>query len=236
MQRILLIGLVAIAASSGLAVANFWDKKAFTTWSEKEVEEILTDSPWSQTVTIALRGRQGGGGGRGRGGGFGGGVDRLGGRGGGRGGADGFNTTPPRLRLTVSWRSALPVKQALVKSQSRNNEGISSDQEQFLGQAELSYVVSASGFPLRFNRLLRNQSALLDQTFLQFDARDPIMAEDVHVYIEDEETVTIEYLFSREHAIDLDDRNVEFVTQVGAVEVNKKFKLEDMVFADELSL
>jgi hypothetical protein len=145
-------------------------------------------------------------------------------------------TAPPRLRLTVSWRSALPVKQALVKSQSRNNEGISSDQEQFLGQAELSYVVSASGFPLRFNRLLRNQSALLDQTFLQFDARDPIMAEDVHVYIEDEETVTIEYLFSREHAIDLDDRNVEFVTQVGAVEVNKKFKLEDMVFADELSL
>ncbi len=236
MQRILLIGLVAIAASSGLAAANFWDKKAFTTWSEKEVEEILTDSPWSQTVTIALRGRQGGGGGRGRGGGFGGGVDRLGGRGGGRGGADGFNTAPPRLRLTVSWRSALPVKQALVKSQSRNNEGISSDQEQFLGQAELSYVVSASGFPLRFNRLLRNQSALLDQTFLQFDARDPIMAEDVHVYIEDEETVTIEYLFSREHAIDLDDRNVEFVTQVGAVEVNKKFKLEDMVFADELSL
>ena len=77
MQRILLIGLVAIAASSGLAAANFWDKKAFTTWSEKEVEEILTDSPWSQTVTIALRGRQGGGGGRGRGGGFGGGVDRL---------------------------------------------------------------------------------------------------------------------------------------------------------------
>ena len=236
MQRILLIGLVAIAASSGLAAANFWDKKAFTTWSEKEVEEILTDSPWSQTVTIALRGRQGGGGGRGRGGGFGGGVDRLGGRGGGRGGADGFNTAPPRLRLTVSWRSALPVKQALVKSQSRNNEGISSDQEQFLGQAELSYVVSASGFPLRFNRLLRNQSALLDQTFLQFDARDPIMAEDVHVYIEDEETVTIEYLFSREHAIDLDDRNVELGTQVGAVEVNKKFKLEDMVFADELSL
>ena len=235
MQRIQLIGLVVIAASSVLAAANFWDEESFTTWSEKEVEEILTDSPWSQGVTIALRGRQGGGGGRGGGrGGGGAGVDRLGGRGGGRGAA--FNTAPPRLRLTVSWRSARPVKQALVRTQSRNNETISSDQEQFLGQTELSYVVSASGFPLSFNRLLRNQSALLDQTFLQFDARDPIMAQDVHVYIENEETVTIEYLFSREHPIDLDDRNVEFVTQVGAVEVNKKFKLEDMVFADELSL
>ena len=238
MQRIQLIGLVVIAASSVLAAANFWDEESFTTWSEKEVEEILTDSPWSQGVTIALRGRQGGGGGRGGGGGGGGGgVDRLGGRGGGRGAA--FNTAPPRLRLTVSWRSALPVKQALVRTQSRNNETISSDQEQFLDQTELSYVVFVSGFPLRFNRLLQDRSTLLellDQTSLQLDDRNPIVVEDARAFVENEETVSIEYLFSREHAITLDDRNVEFVTKVGPIEVKKKFKLEDMVFADELSL
>ena len=232
MRQILLIGLVVIAAASVLAAADFWDEKNFTTWSEKEAEEMFTDSPWSQRVTVALRGGQGGGG---RGGG--GGAARLGGRGGGRGAA--FNTAPPRLRLTVSWRSALPVKQALVRTQSRNNETISSDQEQFLDQTELSYVVFVSGFPLRFNRLLQDRSTLVEllgQTSLQFDDRDPIMVEDARAFVENEETVSIEYLFSREHAITLDDQNVEFVTQVGPIEVKKKFKLEDMVFADELSL
>ena len=126
-----------------------------------------------------------------------------------------------------------------MRTQSRNNETISSDQEQFLDQTELSYVVFVSGFPLRFNRLLQDRSTLLellDQTSLQLDDRNPIVVEDARAFVENEETVSIEYLFSREHAITLDDRNVEFVTRVGPIEVNKKFKLEDMVFADELSL
>ena len=67
MRRILLIGLVATVASSVLAAANFCDEKSFTAWSEQEVEEILTDSPWAREVTIAVRSRQGGGGGRGGG-------------------------------------------------------------------------------------------------------------------------------------------------------------------------
>ena len=235
MHRILLIGLVVIAASSARAAANFWDEKSFLTWSEKEVEEILTESPWAHTVTIALRGRPDGRG-RGRGGGFGGGADRLGGRGGGRRGPDGFNAAPPRLSLTISWRSALPVRQALVRSQSRNNQIISSDQEQFLNDPGLSYVVFVSGFPLRFNRLLRNRRALLEQSFLQFENRDAILVEDAHVYIENEETVTVEYLFSRDLAITLDDRTVEFVTKFGPVDLKQKFELDDMVFANELSL
>jgi hypothetical protein len=32
------------------AAADFWEQKDFTTWSNQEVEEMLTDSPWSKQV------------------------------------------------------------------------------------------------------------------------------------------------------------------------------------------
>jgi hypothetical protein len=61
--------------------ADFWTTKPFTEWNEKEVNKILTDSPWTEKVTItagvggpggiaeASGGRGGGRGGGGRGGG-----------------------------------------------------------------------------------------------------------------------------------------------------------------------
>ena len=36
--------------------------------------------------------------------------------------------------------------------------------------------------------------------------------------------------------ITLDDKDVEFVTKLGGVDVKKKFKLADMVFGDQLAL
>ena len=109
-----------VLAYTALAAANFWEDKDFTSWSEEEVEEILSDSPWSRGVTVVMRGS----GDRTRG--FG-----TGAVGDGDGGfrpvpddesthgrrVDGFGATPVRLTLTVSWRSALPVKQALARAQ-----------------------------------------------------------------------------------------------------------------------
>ena len=60
--------------------ADFWTTKPFTEWNEKEVAKILSDSPWTERVTLSM-GFGGGGGGiaESSGGGKGG-----GGRGGGR--------------------------------------------------------------------------------------------------------------------------------------------------------
>ena len=46
-----------IVVGAALAAADFWDEKDFTTWSDKEVEKMLSDSPWSRRVTIAIRGQ-----------------------------------------------------------------------------------------------------------------------------------------------------------------------------------
>ena len=43
---------VWVVVGAALAAAEFWETKHFTTWSDKEVEKILTDSPWSREVGV----------------------------------------------------------------------------------------------------------------------------------------------------------------------------------------
>ena len=66
--------------------------------------------------------------------------------------------------------------------------------------------------------------------------KDPISAEDLVVFVENGETVTLQYHFPRDDEITLEDKDVEFITKLGQVEVKQKFKLEDMVFAEQLAL
>ena len=68
-----------------LIAADVWDKKPFTDWSQKEVDHMLTSSPWARETAAAFAGGGGAGGtgGGGRGGGRGGGGGGMGGDGGG---------------------------------------------------------------------------------------------------------------------------------------------------------
>jgi len=102
MSRILLRGIaIASLSAAALWAADFWASKSYTEWSAKEVDKLMTESPWSRNVTVVMRrggGRGGGadsrsGGGIGTpggagGGGFGGGSV-AGGSGGGPGGGGG---------------------------------------------------------------------------------------------------------------------------------------------------
>ncbi len=68
MSKILLRSIaIASLSAAALCAANFWESKSYTEWSDKEVEKLLTNSPWSQKVSVSM-----GGGGRGGGGGGGG--------------------------------------------------------------------------------------------------------------------------------------------------------------------
>ena len=83
--------LLLFAAALALWAADFWQTKPFANWDQKEIQKILTDSPWAHKLTVAMPGR-GGLGGPGGGGGGGG-----GGRGGGRGGGPQGPSTDPGI-------------------------------------------------------------------------------------------------------------------------------------------
>jgi hypothetical protein len=49
-------------------------------------------------------------------------------------------------------------------------------------------------------------------------------------------TLTLIFAFPRTDPITLADRDVEFVTAIGTIEIKKKFALKDLVFNGELEL
>jgi hypothetical protein len=113
--------LAAIAFAAGataLLAADYWQNKPFIDWSDKkEVAKMLTASPWSGQVPLSMSGGGGGGG--------------RGGEGGGMGGGGGM----PSRSVTVRWVSALPVKEALLKSKYGAEAG-SADAKKMLEQPE----------------------------------------------------------------------------------------------------
>jgi len=47
---------VWLLAGTALVAADFWEEKDFTTWSDQEVEKMLTDSPWAKQVRSIVGG------------------------------------------------------------------------------------------------------------------------------------------------------------------------------------
>lgn len=220
---------VWMLAGAALVAADFWDEKDFTTWSDKEVEKMLTDSPWAKEVRVPISGPRGGGNAV-RGGGLG-----LGGGGGSRGRSGDFGAAPRRMSLTVSWRTALPIKQGFVRTETGPDARIEPQHQEFLEQDEQFYVVAVSGLPAQFEQMAQDPDGLVAETLLKLDKRDPLLPEGTEVFREGE-LVTIVWFFSRTVPITLDDKDVEFITTLGPNDFKKKFKLKDMEFGGELTL
>ena len=220
-------GVLALLAGAAVSAADFWETKAFTTWSPMEAQKVLTDSPWSQKIsaTIAARGAGRGDDAAPRGGG---------GRGGGRGagGARG-GAAAPQLQMMLSWRSALPMKQALVRSQTAAGGAVSADQQEMLDRKEDMYVITLLGVPAQLSAAAEN---VKEVTTLVREGKSPVAPSEVLDAPQPDGTVIMIFTFPRSAAIDLADKDVEFVSKLGAAEVKKKFSLKDMVFHGKLEL
>ena len=228
-QRFLALSGVWLLACAVLAAADFWEEKEFTAWSDRNVEKMMTNSPWAKRVTVVFprppplsRG----------GGGAAGGVAIAGGattadRGGGA------IRSSQRTILIVQWRSALPMRQALVRGQMGQGGTVDARGQEILTQSPPGYFVVVTGIPRQFGRL--TPEALMAEARLERKGKSPIVP--VQAGAEREEAgLALVYIFPRNAAIALEDKDVEFVAKVGDTTIKKKFKLKDMVFNDQLEL
>ena len=142
---------------------------------------------------------------------------------------------PPPINVTVRWASALPVKQAIIRSRYRGDFEESEKDKQLLNMKDEQYVVLLSGLPSRMARALRNTDRIKEMTVLHRKKKDPIAAASVEVLPRDQ-FVEIFLFFPRAEAIALKDKDVELRTQVGPFKIKRKFKLKNMVFNDKLEL
>jgi hypothetical protein len=193
--------LWVLACTVGLS-ADFWETRPFTDWSDKELQELMSDSPWTRNVRVVLNtpGQRGQG--------------------------------PSKQKLTISWRSALPMKQAFVRNQVGLERPIPPDSQLILERQEEFYVVSLSGLPQSYSRAT---GTLKNETFLERPHKDPISPSSTIIQpVKD--TVMLVFAFPRTDPITLKDREVEFVTKLGQIVIRKKFNLKSMVFHGELEL
>ena len=233
---------IVVLSAVSVCAADFWDTKPFETWSDKEVQQLLTDSPWSRSVQVVLNvvgrgtalGESEGAGGRGRGAGGDAGADAGGGRGGGGrgGGGTGFVTAVPQLKLRIAWRSAMPMKQALVRSQLGAAPGIPEAFQQFLDRPEPQYIVSIEGLPARYAPALE---AMKGNAVLKRGNRTSIACAALEVQ-QVATGVVVAFGFPKDDPISASDKDVEFFTKLGQYEIKKKFSLKDMTFHGQLEL
>jgi len=220
-NKFIVVAALWTLGAAGLAAADFWDTKAYTEWSQKEVEQMLTDSPWARRVSVVVpipprvSGDAGGRGGRGGG-------DDTGGR--------GFPVPAPQIRLVITWRSALPVRHALIRL-SNGAPDTAGDTTPLLDQPP-AYIVTVAGVPARFAPATAAAGAA---SFLRPGKKPPIALEQGGMQRAGQ-TLTLIFAFPRTDPITLDDKDVEFVTKIGTVEVKKKFALKDLVINGVLEL
>jgi len=258
-KPLLLIGVFLLLICSTLLAADFWKAKEYKDWKPKEVQKMLTKSPWAKDATVrfsmqgvSARGRGsggsasdsgqrspiGGGGGGGFGGGGGGAPGGGGGGGFGGGGGGGFGgggRSRPQLKVSIRWASALPIKQALIRSRHEGDFEETSQDKAHLTQIEKQYVVAVSGLPGRMERFLQNTDHIKQATTLKRKKNATIQAQSVEV-VPREQFVELYFFFSRSNPILVNEKNVEFKMELGPIKIKRKFKLKDMVFNDKLEL
>jgi hypothetical protein len=257
--------LVALGITALVLIAeDFWVKKPYTDWSDKDAAKLLTNSPWSHDVVLNMgAGDSGRGGGGRRGGGNSASTDGNPMGGGGVGSPNGSMATPsmdsggagtsrnrgggggdgqgvggggaPSITLHVRWQSALPLREAIVVAKLGHEKAASDQAKKYLGQAMPFYIVAVVGLPAGMAERMRDDqlAEVAKGAILVRKDKDPITAESAQK-IQGEAGVA--FLFPKTAAIALDDKEVEFISRVGTLEVKRKFKLKDMVRGDKLEL
>jgi hypothetical protein len=212
-----------MTAAAGTA-AEFWEEKPFSAWSDKDVNRLLNDSPWAQRTSVPMprSPRES--------------ADiPTGGRGGGDDSTVGRSmpVAVPQIKLTVQWRSALPIRQALARNQfGADAAKIPADIRDSFERDEPAYVVSVLGLPVQFAHKTGDIKAV---TVLQRPGKPPIPPNEAGAQ-QSGPLVSLIFVFPRTEAITLDDREVEFVTRLDQFEIRRKFKLKEMVIGGQLKL
>ncbi len=242
-----LAAMLTCLIATSIYPAESWKSKDVAQWTAQDMQRVLTDSPWAQEASAIFSlaaddeppppaplpsAAQNG---------LGAPANPPGVRwDGGVGRARGAN---PTLNVLVRWDSALPVSEALQRSQGEN----------FAGSAAKDYIVSIIGLvPAgRYRSVGRTESAsrsddtidsrnpeemlegLMASSQLVPRGKPPIRPDDAKL---DAGTGTLLIFFPRTDAITLSDKEVSFTTRFGALTIRKQFRLKEMVYQGKLAL
>jgi hypothetical protein len=165
------------------------------------------------------------------------------------GGGMGPGGGAPAIVFRVMWMSAMPIKIAQVRSRLGAEAETSEQAKKYLATPETHYVIAvAGGMPMRSmggpSGGDRKQGPMTfppdviakikESTILTWKGHEGLHPDQITAPKEGQ-TAWI-YSFPKTHPIELEDKEVEFFTKRGPMEIRKKFKLKEMVYKGELAL
>jgi hypothetical protein len=224
-----LVGLGLGGAVAARAWAkDFWSEKKPEDWTEDEVQQMLTKSPWAKDASIFDSAAHKGLSSAPRAGG----ISRRGGTpsGGGTPLPSPTGGSSGSWRATVRWESALPVRDALKTK-------ISGADENYI--IALIGDIPGVGVPSDDDSPAERQQKLdmLKETTRLERKDDPLELQQVKIAPRTPRSPSgTWFYFSRVFPLTPEDKQVTFVTKVGPLEVKCKFTLRDMLYHGSLEL
>jgi hypothetical protein len=230
-MKSLFLTLLLFAAAL-FAAEPFWSAKPFTAWSDAEVHQLMTNSPWAREVAVSdmsVGPPEP--------------VGSVGGRRAGHGATfsgtspAGVTTSGAKIRAVVFWESALPARQALARVKFGAEAGESKEGRDFIGQEGSSYVVLITGIPAGLVRedLAKISDGLAAKTSLTVKGRSPLQPSKAEVFA-DGQAIGMYFEFPRSFGITLQDKEVNFSIRLADLDVKSIFHPADMVFGGKLEL
>ena len=238
-----------------LFAAEAWEAKPFEAWSDKDLQKVVSNSPWARQTRALLTGaaaRENGpaasgvgdastnqvaGAGAGRGSGGAGGAGRLGAA------PSDFDPTgqagqQPGVPVIIRWQTALPLRQAQMRGKYGKEAATSPDSQKFLAQEPMLYVVSVAGLPGAMVSGGAGDQAkqnIARSASLTAKGKEPLRPLGVE-FVPNGSAVDVLIGFPRTIPLTLEDQEVEFSSQIGPAAVKYKFKLKDMLLHGKLEL
>ncbi|MBN2317534.1 MAG: hypothetical protein JXR49_00565 [Acidobacteria bacterium] len=266
MRRICCFLIACLTVSACLLyAADFWEKKEFTNWSEKEVSKMLRNSPWAARADVvagdihpaeqhAMIMAQASDVNTGYGddyrfvirpdyedpGEWG--TNTRENRNMALSGAAMARVIDDYPPVILRWHSSLPIKQAVAILRYKDKAGTSDEAAEIVNRPESSYILGVIG--LRWwpwwtvdDRLRNAFKGSASQLIVE--GKPPIQP--VEVYAEqDGENINLYIAFPRYQnngpVISMEDKEVEVVIRFGLCMIKKKFKLKDMLYRGKLEL
>jgi len=226
------IGAGACLITFTLLAADAWTKP-YTQWSDADVQKVLNDSPWADRMLIET-------GQRGE-------LANPNPEAKGKDSVTGMLTVP----VTVFWQSALPIKQAFFGRATATDA-----QKQLLDRQEPAHILRLQGLPGSARAATQDLDKLKAASVIKIKGKPDLHPSDIQVSMPPPPpqdgakggpsgggkggfgggfgNFDLFLVFPKDASIDVDDKEMEFVTKLGQLSIRKKFKLKEMVYNGKL--
>lgn len=219
LPRAMIALTVLIVMTVILWAVDPWKGKKYTEWSDLEAHQVLEHSPWANVVSM-VTGRR---------------MDTPsdsapGGSGGIRGApqvSDDTNTSD----FTVAWYSSVPVREAHARLASMRGKISEEQLKQFLEPVTDVCLITVTS---RYQKPLMEakKETVLKKTYLQVKGKDKVYATDYNAPSDQSRLAIFQFprTVNGTPILTEDDRDIEFVADLGEFKVRSHFNPKKMIF------